>query len=178
MQIRLDDVPLHLRFRHLGERLRLVTFSLLLCLRRDGRAKCSLGMCKLRFGSELQILRRAHRHHGPHRLPDGCLRCVFCLDRIPRRLLGLCAAGTGQGAGIRPRLQQSRMGELNGRYIVWCHDHPYAHRGRVKQACGEVEGHPNTAMGRRMSRQHAAVERDARPGDALHVGHVGIIIQV
>src|SRR5207248_5380735 len=32
LQIRLDDVPLHLRFRHLGERLRLVTLSLLLCL--------------------------------------------------------------------------------------------------------------------------------------------------
>src|SRR4051794_2696701 len=33
-------------------------------------------------------------------------------------------------------------------------------------------------MGRRMSRQHPAVERDARPGDALHVGHESIIIQV
>src|SRR5438874_13456137 len=52
LQIRLDDVPLHLRFRHLGERLRLVTLSLLLCLGRDGSAKCSLGVCKLRLGSE------------------------------------------------------------------------------------------------------------------------------
>ena len=33
-------------------------------------------------------------------------------------------------------------------------------------------------MGRRISRQRAAVERDARPGDALHVGHVRIVIKV
>src|SRR5260370_41123233 len=29
-----------------------------------------------------------------------------------------------------------------------------------------------------MSRQRATVERDARPSDALHVRHVGIVIQV
>src|SRR5262249_51753810 len=33
-------------------------------------------------------------------------------------------------------------------------------------------------MGRRISRQRAAVERDARPGDGLHVGHVRIVIKV
>src|SRR5215216_3455900 len=33
-------------------------------------------------------------------------------------------------------------------------------------------------MGRRIAWQDAAVEGDARPGDALHVGHVGIVIQV
>jgi hypothetical protein len=33
-------------------------------------------------------------------------------------------------------------------------------------------------MGCRISGQNAAVERDARPGDALHVGHVRIIIDV
>src|ERR1700730_15281308 len=33
-------------------------------------------------------------------------------------------------------------------------------------------------MGRRKSRQRAAVECDARPGDALHVGHERIVIKV
>src|SRR5215472_16733891 len=33
-------------------------------------------------------------------------------------------------------------------------------------------------MRRRISRQNAAVERNARPRDALHVRHVGIVIQV
>src|SRR5258706_668462 len=70
------------------------------------------------------------------------------------------------------------MDDLDGRYIGWRHDHPHAHRRRLEQACGEVEGHPDTAMRGRMSWQDAAVERDARPGDALHVGHVGIVIEV
>ena len=70
------------------------------------------------------------------------------------------------------------MGYLNGRHIGWCHDNPQAQPGRVEQACCEVEGHPNAAVGRRISWQGAAVERDARPGNALHVGHVGIVIQV
>src|ERR1700738_3393624 len=33
-------------------------------------------------------------------------------------------------------------------------------------------------MGRRISRQWPAVERDARPGEALHVGHVRIVIKI
>src|SRR4051794_30197871 len=33
-------------------------------------------------------------------------------------------------------------------------------------------------MGCRIAWEEAAVERDARPGDALHMGHVGIVIQV
>ena len=70
------------------------------------------------------------------------------------------------------------MGDLNGRHIAWRHDHPHAPRGRVEQACCKVEGHPDAAMRRRISRQGAAVERDARPGDALHVGHEGIVIEV
>ena len=41
-----------------------------------------------------------------------------------------------------------------------------------------VEGQPGTAMRGRIPWQGAAVERDARPGDALHVWHVGIVIQV
>ncbi len=70
------------------------------------------------------------------------------------------------------------MGDLDGRHIGWRHDHPHAHPGRVEQAFGEIEGHPDAAMGRRIPWQDAAVERDARPGDALHVRHEGIVIQV
>ena len=70
------------------------------------------------------------------------------------------------------------MGDIDGRHVTRRHDHPHAQAGRVEQACGEVEGHPDAAVGRRISRQEAAVERDARPGDALHVRHVGIVIKV
>ena len=70
------------------------------------------------------------------------------------------------------------MDNLNGRHIRWRHDHPQAHPGHVEQARGEVEGHPDAAVGRRIPRQLAAVECDARPGDALHVRHEGIVIDV
>ena len=70
------------------------------------------------------------------------------------------------------------MGNLDGRHIAWRHDHPHSQPGRTEQVCGEVEGQPDAAMGRRISWQEAAVERDARPGDALHVGHVCIVIEV
>src|SRR6476620_3786634 len=70
------------------------------------------------------------------------------------------------------------MGKLNGHHIGWRHDHPHAHRGRVEQALGEVEWQPDTAVGRRTPRQDAAMKGDARPGDALHVRHVSIVIQV
>src|SRR5688572_5407722 len=33
-------------------------------------------------------------------------------------------------------------------------------------------------MGRWASRQHAAMQRDARPGDALHVRHEGVVVEV
>ena len=106
--------------------------------------------------------------------PGGEFRPI----RLPGRLIRLRSTGGGQGAGARLRQKQNRMGYLNGRHIGWCHDHPKAQPGRVEQACCEVEGHPNAAMGRRIPRQQDAVERDARPGDALHVGHVGIVINV
>ena len=70
------------------------------------------------------------------------------------------------------------MDDLNGRPIGWCDDHPQTQSGRVEQAGREVKGHSNAAVRRRISRQGAAVERDPRPGDTLHMGHVGIVIQV
>src|SRR5471032_3348488 len=70
------------------------------------------------------------------------------------------------------------MGYLDGRHAGWRHDHPHAEPGGVEQARCEVEGHPDAAMRRWISWQDAAMERDARPGDALHVGHIGIVINV
>ena len=132
----------------------------------------------MRLGPALQIFRRANRHPGLRGLPQGRLRGEPRLGRFPRRLLRLCGAGGGHGGGARFGFEQKRMGELNGRHIGWRHDHPHAHRGRVEQAFGEVEGQPDTAMGRRTPRQDAAMKGDARPGDALHVRHEGVVIQV
>ena len=70
------------------------------------------------------------------------------------------------------------MGDLDGRRIARRHDHPHAQPGDVEQAFGEVERHPDAAVRCRISRQRAAVQRDARPGDALHVRHVRVVIKV
>src|SRR5262249_58436206 len=42
----------------------------------------------------------------------------------------------------------------------------------------ELVGQTDAAMRRRMSRQWAAVQRDPRPGDPLHVGHVRVVIEI
>jgi hypothetical protein len=70
------------------------------------------------------------------------------------------------------------MRDLDRRHIGRCHDHPQAHFGQVEQAFRKVKGHANAAMRRRISRQSTTVERNARPGEALHVGHEGIIVEV
>ncbi len=70
------------------------------------------------------------------------------------------------------------MGDLDGRHVGWRHNHPHSQPSRAEQVCGEVVGHPDAAMRRRMSWQRSTVECNARPSDALHVRHVGIVIQV
>ncbi len=178
MQIHVGDVPLQLQLRDFGDGLRLGVLSLLLCLRGDAGAKFSLGGSQLCLGSALQIFRRANRRPGLRGLPQGRPGGYSRLGCFPRRLLRLRGSGGGQGGRTGLRLEQKRMGELNRRHIAWRHDHPHAHRGRAEQLFGKVEWQPDTAMGRRTSRQHAAMERDARPGDALHVRHEGVVIQV
>ncbi len=55
-------------------------------------------------------------------------------------------------------------------------DHPHPDPCLVEQLLGEVVGHPHAAMRGRVARQRAAMQRDAVPGDALHVRHPGIVI--
>ena len=43
---------------------------------------------------------------------------------------------------------------------------------------GKVIGHADAAVRRRIAGQGAAMQRDARPGDALHVRHPGIVVEV
>ena len=105
LQIRFGGVPLRLQLGEPGGRLHLGALSLLLCLRRDGRAKCRLGGRQLRFGFELQIFRRAHRRRGPRGLTRGGNRGESHLDRILRRLLRLCGTGGGEGGGTGLRLE-------------------------------------------------------------------------
>src|SRR6516165_7916523 len=67
---------------------------------------------------------------------------------------------------------------LDRRHVVWRHNHAHAEPRCVEQPFGKVVGHPDAAMRCRISGKRATVERDARPSEALHVGHVGIVVQV
>jgi len=61
---------------------------------------------------------------------------------------------------------------------AWRHNHAHAQLSCVEQTFGKVVGQPDAAVRRRISRQNSTMESDARPGDALHVRHVGIVIMV
>ncbi len=70
------------------------------------------------------------------------------------------------------------MIDRDGRSIAWRHNHAHAELCRAEQPFGKVVGHPDAAVRCRVSGKNTSVERDARPSEALHVGHVGIVIHV
>src|SRR5262245_11845191 len=65
-----------------------------------------------------------------------------------------------------------------GRSVAWRHNQAHAELRHAEQPPGKFVGHPDAAVRCRVSWQRPTVERDARPSDALHVRHVGIVIQV
>ena len=70
------------------------------------------------------------------------------------------------------------MRDGHGRGVAGGNDHAHAHLGNVEETTGKFVRQADAAMGSRMPRQHPAMERDARPGEALHVGHGGIVVEV
>ena len=69
------------------------------------------------------------------------------------------------------------MGELDRLGVVGRDDHPHPDPRPVEQLVGKAERHPNAAVRGGIPGQRPAVHRDAVPGDALHVGHLGIVIE-
>ena len=70
------------------------------------------------------------------------------------------------------------MGKLDRGCVVRRDDHPHPDPRLVEQLLGKAEGHPHAAVRGRITGQRPAVQRDAVPGDALHVRHPGIVIHV
>src|SRR5215470_3693987 len=60
-----------------------------------------------------------------------------------------------------------------GHHVGWRHNHAHAEPRRIKKPFGKIIGHADATM-----RGRVPMQRDARPSEALHVGHVGIIIHV
>ena len=70
------------------------------------------------------------------------------------------------------------MIDCDGHHVAWCHDYPHAKLCLVKQPFSKIVGHANAAVRCSVSWQGATMERDARPSEALHVGHVRVIVHV
>ena len=70
------------------------------------------------------------------------------------------------------------MGKIDRGWIVRRDDHPHPDPRLVEHPIGKAEGHPHAAVRGRIPGQRPAVQRDAVPGDALHVRHMGIVIHV
>ena len=70
------------------------------------------------------------------------------------------------------------MVKFSGHHVVWPHNYAHANPSCVEQPFGKVIGHPDAAMRCGISRERATVERDARPSEALHVGHVSVVVHV
>src|SRR5262245_1100879 len=62
--------------------------------------------------------------------------------------------------------------------VAWRHDYADAKPWRAEQPFGKVVGQPDAAVRCGVSRKRSTVERDARPSEALHVRHEGIVIEV
>ena len=70
------------------------------------------------------------------------------------------------------------MGKIDRDWLLRRDDHPHPDSRLVVELVGKVEGHPHAAVRRRIPGQRPAVQRDAVPGDALHVRHPGVVIHV
>src|SRR5262245_36676919 len=71
-----------------------------------------------------------------------------------------------------------RVAYLNRPNIVMRDNHTRAALREVKESNGKVIFQANAAVRRRISRQVAGMQRDPRPGDALHIGHGGSAINI
>jgi len=69
------------------------------------------------------------------------------------------------------------VGKLDRGRVVGRDDHPHPDPRLVEQLLRKVVGHSHAAVRGCIPGQWPAVQRDAVPGDALHVRHPGIVIE-
>ena len=96
----------------------------------------------------------------------------------PWRRSALAADASATSDRDRTRLEERRMGDVDRAHVVAHHDHAHAHLGQVEELLGEPVRQADAAVRCRLARQHAGVQRDAGPGDALHEGHRGIVVEI
>ena len=83
-----------------------------------------------------------------------------------------------QPAAARPSASRAADVKAGRRHLAGRYDDARAHLGPAVHLHRERHRHPDTAMRRRIARQHAGMHRDTRPGDPLHERHRGAAIDV
>ncbi len=99
----------------------------------------------------------------PRRRPSRCL--LLCWPAVRRRRR-------------HGRARQRRMLDVEYGGIVGHDDHARADSGHAPQLHGEVMRQADAAVRGRIARHDAGVQRHPRPGDALHVGHRRVGVDV
>ncbi len=89
-----------------------------------------------------------------------------------------CGRGQRQLLAGRVRLEELGMVDGGGENIVAHDDHAQADIRQREELLGERVWQAYAPVRRRLARQHARVQGDAGPGDALHEGHVAVFIDV
>ena len=84
----------------------------------------------------------------------------------------------GSIAAGRIRFEELRMIEVGKRDVVAHDDHPHPDIGQIEEPLREVHGQAHATVRGRTAGQHAGVQRNAGPGDALHERHVAVLIEV
>ena len=158
---------------------RLVLVGLCTCV---GGGEHFLGEGELGVGAGLEIFQLAHGRRRRRRLARRCgcggLGLVGRLGgvrRLSRQRFGARRRGRKR---IRVRHEQFRIGKRDRLRIVRRDDHAHADLRLAEQVLGKVIGHADAAVRGRIAGQRPAMQRDARPGDALHVRHPGIVVEV
>ncbi len=138
----------------------------------------SFGGSQLCLGLELLVLGDAHRHHGGRCLAIGGAGRLPRLVQFRSSVDRLRIARQNERACARLRPQQSGITDLDRRWVGRRNDHAQTELRQIEQMLGEVIGHPDAAVGCRISWQRTAVQRNPRPCQALHVRHEGVVIEV
>ena len=141
-----------------------------------------VGRSEFGVGAGLEPFQLAQRRR------ERCCRAWRCrggflrLDGRPGGLGGFASERLGtrrrSGDGLRVRYEERRVGKLDRSRVDRRYDHPHPDPRLVEQLLRKAKGHPHAAVRRRISGQRPAMQRDAVPGDALHVRHMGIVIHV
>ena len=141
-----------------------------------------LGEGELGVGAGFQQFQLAHGGRRCRRVARRCgggglgvVRRLGGVGRVAGESFGACRRGRKR---IRARREQFWIGKRDRLRVVRRDDHPHADLRPAEQVLGKVIGHADAAVRGRIAGQRAAVERDARPGDALHVRHPGIVIKI